>query len=123
MKKVLCLDDDATIAQMVANAVRYCAFELQVEMEPVTCFDSTEAIIQFSRADFAVAIVDLMMPRISGIEVLAAFQEGSPKCRRILLTAAPNEPDVLRAAKEGIIQLVIAKPPGIADFRTALAWL
>lgn len=108
---------------MVANAVRYCAFELNVELVPVTCFDSTEAIIQFSRADFAVAIVDLMMPRLSGIDVLAAFQEGSPKCRRILLTAAPNEPEVLRGVKDGIVQLVIAKPPGINDFKTALAWL
>lgn len=123
MKRVLCLDDDATIAQMVANAVRYCAFDLNVELEPVTCYDSTDAIIQYARADFAVAIVDLMMPRFNGIDVLAAFQDGSPRCRRVLLTAAPQEAEVRRGLTEGIVQLVIAKPPSINDFKTALAWL
>lgn len=116
-RRVLCLDDDRVIAQMVADVVRFCGHE------PVIEIDSVAAIIRYARSDFGAVIADLMMPKVDGIEVLAAFQEGSPSCRRVLLTAAPDEGDVRRAVSDGIVQMLIAKPPTIHDLRTALAWL
>lgn len=117
MARVLCLDDDLTIARMVAEIVTYLGHE------PVVETDSYDAIIKHARAGFGCAIVDLLMPRINGVEVLAAFMDGAPACRRVLLTASPREPDVMTATREGIIQLTIAKPPSINDIRVALAWM
>ena len=115
--RVLCLDDDSVIARMVADVVRYCGHE------PVVELDSMTAIVKYARSDISVAIVDLMMPKVDGIEVLAAFMEGTPKCRRVLLTASPDEQSVREALQMGIVQLLIAKPPMLNDLRAALLWL
>jgi DNA-binding NtrC family response regulator len=115
--KVLCLDDDVVIARMVGDIVAY------LKHEPVVESSSYDAVIRHARAGFGAAIVDLLMPRLNGVEVLAAFMDGTPECRRVLLTAAPDEPEVREAVAQGIVQLVITKPPNIGDIRLAVAWL
>jgi len=115
--KVLCLDDDVVIARMVGDIITY------LKHEPVIESSSFDAVIKYARAGFGAAIVDLLMPRLNGIEVLAAFMDGTPDCRRVLLTAAPDEAEVKEAVAQGIVQLVIAKPPSISDIRLAVAWL
>lgn len=117
MARVLCLDDDVVIARMVAEVVRYLGHE------PVIETDSVDAILKHARAGFGAAIVDLLMPRLSGVEVLAAFMDGTPSCRRVLLTASPDDSGAIRARGEGVIQLIVSKPPSITDLRLALAWL
>lgn len=117
MKKVLCLDDDRTIAEMVARVVRFCGHE------PVVETNSVDALVRWSRGGLAAAIVDYLMPGVDGVEVLASLQEHTPSCRRILLTAAPKESAVLDALSSGIIQRVIAKPPLLDDLSGALDWL
>jgi DNA-binding NtrC family response regulator len=114
---VLCLDDDSVIARMVADVVRYCGHE------PIVEIDSMTAIVKYARSDISVAIVDQMMPKVDGVEVLAAFMEGSPRCRRVMLTASPDEQAVREAVQMGIIQLLIAKPPALNDLRSAMLWL
>lgn len=124
MKLVLCLDDDVVIAKMVADVVRFCAFEQGIELEPVVETDAVRAIIEHARnPDFAVAIVDLLMPRVNGVDVLAAFSEHNPRCRRVLLTAAPNEAVVREGQREQVIQRVIVKPPQLHELRSAIDWL
>lgn len=116
-RRVLCLDDDVVIAQLVANVVRYCGHEAVLET------DSMEAVLKWSHAGFGAAVVDLMMPRLTGIEVLSAFMENSPHCRRILFTAAPHEAEVEEALREGIVQRVIVKPMQLHEMQSALDWL
>jgi len=124
MRKVLCLDDDVVIAKMVADVVRFCAFEQGSALEPVIETDSMRAIIEHARnPDFVVAVVDLLMPRVTGVDVLAAFSEHNAKCRRVLLTAAPQEAIVRTAVAEGIIHRVIVKPPGLHELRAVIDWL
>jgi CheY-like chemotaxis protein len=82
-----------------------------------------EAILRM-RTERPVAILaDYMMPRIDGLEVLAMAQEQHPNVRRVLITAAPQEQAVRDAVTSGIAQMVIAKPPSIADIKMALVWL
>jgi len=117
VKRVLCLDDDIVIAQMVADVVRF------VGHEPVVETDSVRAILVHARGGFSAAVVDLLMPRVNGVDVLAAFSEHSPSCRRILLTAAPNEALVREALLEGIIHRVLVKPYQLHEMKAALDWL
>lgn len=116
-RRVLCLDDDLAIARMVADVVEYLGHE------PVIETDSVRAVIQHVRGDFGAAIVDLLMPRVSGIDVLMAFSQSNPTVRRVLLTAAPTEREVADAVRDGTIQMLLVKPPMIGDLRAALAWL
>lgn len=116
-RRVLCLDDDLAIARMVADVVEFLGHD------PVIETDSVAAIIHHARGDFGAAIVDLLMPRVSGIDVLTAFAQSNPNVRRVLLTAAPNEREIAEAMRDGIVQMLLVKPPLIGDLRAALAWL
>lgn len=116
MSRVLCLDDDRAIAEMVGRVVRF------MQHEPIICTDSFEAIMRH-RFQIRAAVVDYLMPRWDGIEVLAAIADVNPTCRRILLTAAPEEKAVRDAAASGIAHRVIAKPPTLLDLENALSWL
>lgn len=90
---------------------------------PLVETSSVEAVIKYGRLGLDAAIVDLMMPRLDGLEVLAQLQESQPATRRILLTAAPTERSVREALTSGVVQLLVSKPPTLSDLQLALAWL
>lgn len=53
------------------------------------------------RRDFDVAIVDMKMPGISGLELLKRFKEGSAECEVILLTGQGTVESAVEAMKTG----------------------
>jgi len=117
-KRVLCIDDDETVARLIADVVEFCGYE------PIIETDSMKATTQHLRDKKIFAVItDYMMPRLDGVDVLAIWQEQRPEVRRVLITAAPQEQAVREAGKSTIAQMVIAKPPSIADIKMALAWL
>lgn len=118
MALVICLDDDETVARLVADVVRFCKHEAVIETS------SIEAISRHLRdARVKAVLTDYMMPKMDGIEFLEVWRDSRPDVRRMLLTAAPNESAVRKAEKEGVVQMVIAKPPSIGDIKLSLAWL
>lgn len=117
-RRVLCVDDDASVARMVGDVVAFCG------LEPVVETDSLVAVTQHAHdTRIAALLVDYMMPRLNGVEILTIWQERHPSVRRVLITAAPQEEPVREAQRSGVAQMVISKPPSIADIKLALAWL
>jgi len=118
MTFVLCLDDDESVARLVADMAEFCKQRAVVET------NSLEAITKHvQNEDLKAVLADYMMPRMDGIEVLEVFRERRPDVRRVLITAAPKEEAVTRAVRDGLVHMVVAKPPSIADIRLAVAWL
>jgi len=117
MAKVLVVDDDESVARLVAEVVAFC------KHTPVVFDDPFAAALALREQEFGAMLTDYMMPRLDGIELLSIAQETSPRTRRVLITAAPNEELVREALRAGLAQMVIAKPPSIADIRHSLAWL
>jgi CheY-like chemotaxis protein len=117
MAKVLCVDDDESVARLVADVVAFCGHQ------PITVMDPFEVALLLRREHPGALLTDYMMPKVDGIELLLIAQETSPSTRRVLITAAPQEAAVRSALQTGVAQRVIAKPPGIAEIREALAWL
>ena len=118
MAIVLCVDDDFVVANLVAEVVRFC------HLEPAVETSSIDAIAKWVRDERLVAVLaDYLMPKMDGIELLQVFREQRPSVRRVMITAAPGEAAVRRASTEGVVQMVISKPPTIPDIRMALMWL
>jgi len=118
MKRVLCLDDDDMVARLIAEVVEFCGHEPVRESDPLKASSD-----HLHDRKIAAVLTDYMMPRLDGVDVLVVWQESRPEVRRVLITAAPNEPAVKEALRTGVAQMVIAKPPTIADIKMALAWL
>lgn len=118
MALVLCLDDDATVARMVADVVKYCKHEAVVETS------SIDAVARWVKDPRVKAVItDFLMPKLDGIELLTCFKDSRQDVRRVLITAAPEMSVVRRAEADGTCQMVICKPPTISDIQLALAWL
>lgn len=118
MTRILVVDDDIMVARLVARVVEFCRHEAVVEM------DSMHAVAaHIGDRRIGAVLADYMMPGFNGVEVLTAFMDARPEVRRVIITAAPHEEELLEAKRAGIVQLIIAKPPSVTDVEFALAWL
>lgn len=119
MPLVLCIDDDLTIARMVADVCRFAKHETAIETSSI---DALSKWIHDRRVK--AVITDYLMPKLDGIELLIVFRDMRPDVRRVLITAAPTELEAVRKAEaDGTIQMTIAKPPTISDIQLAVSWL
>jgi DNA-binding response OmpR family regulator len=94
---VLCADDDEDILSLVSLRLERAGFEV------ATAADGEEAV-QIARARRpALAVLDVMMPKRTGYEVLAELRgdEALREMKVILLSARVQEGDVARGMEAG----------------------
>ncbi len=80
--KVLIVEDDLDINNLLVNILKNEAFSV------VSSFSGTEALLQFAHNNFDIVLVDLMIPGLSGDEVIKQIRETS------------NVPIIVISAKE-----------------------
>lgn len=90
--KLLIVDDEVGYVNVLSNRLK------KRNIDVTKSFSGTEAIQVLRRHDFDVAVLDLKMEDMDGIEVLKIFKKMDPKLAVIMLTGHGSE----MAAKEGI---------------------
>jgi len=106
--RLLLVDDEAGFVDVMAKRLR------KRTIHVVPALNGTEAIQVLRRQDFDVAVLDLKMEDMDGIEVLKIFQKMTPDMPVIMLTGHGSEV----AAEEGITQgacSYLTKPCGIDE--------
>ena len=84
--KILLVEDDAEISEMLANY-------LSMENYEVACVaDGQEACNQFDSGTFSIVLLDLMIPKISGMEVMQHIRKSSV-VPVIIISAKDTEAD------------------------------
>lgn len=63
--------------------------------------DGVEAINQFRKHRPAITLIDLRLPRLSGVEVIQRLRSEDPNARFIVLTTYDGDEDIYRALKAG----------------------
>jgi DNA-binding NarL/FixJ family response regulator len=63
--------------------------------------DGVEAIAQFRKHQPNVTLIDLRMPRLSGVEVIQRIRMETPQARFIVLTTYDGDEDIFRALQAG----------------------
>ena len=63
--------------------------------------DGFEAVTQFSRISPDVAVIDLRMPAMNGIETLTAIRQHDPQARLVILTSFASDEDIYQALQAG----------------------
>lgn len=102
MSRVLLVDDDAELVEMMKEYLRREGFDVE------TAHDGEEGLRLALGGDFAIAVLDVMLPRLSGIEVLNRLRQKS-RMPVLMLTAKGDDIDRIIGLEQGADDYV-AKP-------------
>jgi CheY-like chemotaxis protein len=107
-KPILVVDDEPAILDMIAELLRYEGYQV------VTTSEGSVALAQANVDPPALILLDLMMPGMSGWQVIAALK-ASPQTRVIPVVLLSARRDLPAAAAELEVVTFLAKPFDIDD--------
>ncbi len=93
--KVLFVDDEESLRMLVKNQLTMEGFSVD------TADDGDTAVDMLKLKPYDLALLDIRMPRMNGIEVLRHIRRTSPAMRVIMLTAVDDLAIAIEAVKNG----------------------
>ena len=94
-KKILVVDDDANLRKTLADILKVKGYETAVAA------NGAEAIAAAEREMFSLMLIDLMLPDMSGLEVMARIKAISPLTEAIILTGHASMDTAIEATGRG----------------------
>ena len=113
MRRILIIEDEHALASALASIVR------RVGAEPTICGSAAQGFSAWKEQEFSAAILDIGLPDISGLEVLARFRSEQPDLPVVLITAHGSLPNALTAKKLGAAAFLL-KPLDLAEVQETL---
>ena len=95
-RKVLIVDDDAILRAHLANLLAFKGFE------SLPAETGQEALAALQQDEIAVALIDLRLEDMSGLEVLRRIKQLSPHTECILLTGHASQESAIQAIQAGV---------------------
>ncbi|MBV9495488.1 MAG: response regulator, partial [Acidobacteria bacterium] len=107
--RVLVADDDPAIRRLVCTIVR----RERLDVDCVT--DGMEAVEMLRQHEYAVVLLDLMMPRLDGFGVIQYLKEHAPLQKPIVLVITAYTDQKFKEVDPTIVSGVLRKPFEVAD--------
>jgi DNA-binding NtrC family response regulator len=93
--RVLVVDDEANVLESVNKILERKGFEVAKTQNP------EEALKQVKNKGFDLVIADLMMPKVSGLDLLKAVKNENPNVPFLMITGYPSINTAVEATKNG----------------------
>jgi putative nucleotidyltransferase with HDIG domain len=93
---VLVVDDDPSFAALVADLLGQQGYRTD------TASDHAQAMAQLAQADYAVAVVDLMLPGGSGLDLANTIRAQNPETQVLILTGHSSLPSAIAGIRQGV---------------------
>ena len=110
---LLVVDDDVDVCTYLEELLSRDGFGVQ------TVHDPAEAVEALRQGEYHICIVDLMMPRISGIDLLGQIRRMDDDIAVIILTGYPSL-DTATASIQHDVSAYIRKPFDVDEFRAVI---
>jgi DNA-binding response OmpR family regulator len=104
VSRILVVEDDDAIRALLVAALRREPFDVHAAMHGAQALNMTQA------TDYAVILLDLMMPTLNGIEFLEAFHLASPQSRSVIFVMTAGDDTVLRHMPANVVHGIVRKP-------------
>lgn len=104
LPRVLVVEDDEAIRTLLVAALRREPFEVHAAA------NGAEALTLTSASDYAVILLDLMMPAVNGIEFLEAFHEAAPNSRTVIFVMTAFDDVMVRHVAPNLVHGIVRKP-------------
>jgi CheY-like chemotaxis protein len=103
--KILLVDDNTVVRDMLVDLVGSLGYHADAAA------GGEEALAMFDRGQYGMVLTDLLMPGMSGWDVLAALRQRDPHVPVVIVTGSPVVGDP-RASQPGVA--VLKKPVDVA---------
>ena len=100
-EKILVVDDDPNLRKTLSDILGIKGYATAVAA------NGSEAIAAAERETFALALVDLMLPDLSGLEVMARIKAISPLTEAIILTGHASMDTAIEATSRGAFSYLL----------------
>ena len=110
---ILVVDDDKDVCEYLEDFLTSDGYGVTVVNDP------TNALESLRQAEYHVCILDLMMPKLSGIDLLGQIRKADDDIAVIILTGYPSL-ETATASIEHDVSAYIRKPFSIDEFRESL---
>ncbi len=105
MARILVVDDEPSIRQTLKLFLERAGYHA----DTAECAEAALSLLQ--QQPYDAVFTDIIMPRVSGVELLAQIRQISPEMPVIMMTGEPTVDTAVAALKEGAFDY-IAKPVG-----------
>lgn len=92
---VLIVDDEAGIRKLLTTALNENGYSTD------SAENGAEAIKKANDRYYNLALIDIVLPDINGVELLAKFKETGPRTRKIIMTGNPSLQNAVEALNKG----------------------
>jgi DNA-binding NtrC family response regulator len=89
MKRILIVDDDITTCQQLGETLRTLGYDTAIAR------DGKEALEVFDHDNIDLVIADIIMPHLSGTELLKRIHQKNRNIRVIMMTGVPSRESIL----------------------------
>ena len=93
--RILVIDDDENVRKGLALALKERGYVVDVAK------DGKEAVEKSEAAFFNLALIDIRLPDMDGIELLTALRDTIPKMIKIIVTGYPSLENAIKAVNKG----------------------
>ena len=112
--RILAVDDDETIIKLYNNILKNMGHDIEV------AYSGAEAIEKVAKESFDMFILDLILPDITGTELLKKIKEKIQGAPVIIVTANPTLESSMDAIKTGGVYDYIVKPFESKDLHSVI---
>jgi two-component system cell cycle response regulator len=106
--KILVVDDDPNLRKTLSDILRIKGYDT------AAAATGAEAIAEVERDAFSLALIDLMLPDMQGLEVMARIKAISPLTEAIILTGHASMDTAIEATRQGAYSYLL-KPYQMDD--------
>ena len=107
--RVLVADDDTSIRQLLRTIIH------RQRMEVDCVSDGAQAIEKLKSQAYSVILLDLMMPRVSGFDVIEYLKQNPPDPKPVVLVISAYADQRFRGVDAAIVAGVLRKPFEVAE--------
>lgn len=93
--RILIVEDEPILAKGLSDALSFAGYEATIAE------DGKQGLLQAQRGSFDLILLDVMLPEMSGFEVIKTYRDGGGKTPTIMLTARGADDDKVRGLELG----------------------
>jgi CheY-like chemotaxis protein len=114
-KKIIIIEDEPDTAEMYAEMMRICGYQV------VKYYGGVPAVAQVTDQQPAAVLLDLMMPDLSGLEVLRFMKEDPALVNvPVIIVSAKTLPSDIEEGLEAGAAVYLTKPVSFSDLKRAI---